>query len=128
MKKIIPVLLVLYFFFPLICFAGQGENQEPQSTGVSIVGETVASPESVAEQQVKNLPSRHGNTIDSYLTNMTKIPMAQDLGWKVSAVEDGYEVVRSILINGAKTLEYTWHVSKSGEATPANDRARKLMK
>ena len=135
MKKCISVLLMLPFFLAAVCLADSSDTpaipqnlneQLPSAAGSEKAG--VGSNEYLAEQKVKMLPSTHGKSIDSYLTNMTKIPMAEDLGWKVYTVEDGYEVERSILINNTKTLRYKWKVSNSGEVSPAGDKERSLMK
>lgn len=135
MKRLIPILLIVFCFFSsAACLAGSydnsagpqnGKEQLPAPNGEELPG---VRGEYLAEQKVKMLPSNHGKTIEAYLTNMTKIPMAEDLGWKVSPIEDGYEVERSILINKVKTLRYKWKVSNSGEVSPMDDRARKLMK
>ena len=92
------------------------------------IEETGVNKEYLAAQKVKMLPSKHGDSIDSYMTKMARIPMAEDLGWEVYPLEDGYEVERSILINNAKTFRYKWKVSNSGEVSPVNDIARALMK
>ena len=134
MKKIIPFFLLVLFFSYTVSFADTSSNPATQQNiskqlpDVNDSETTGIRKEYLAEQKVKMLPSSHGKTIDSYLTNMTKIPMAQDLGWKVYTVEDGYEVERSILINNRKTYRYKWKVSNSGEVSPADDRARSLMK
>ena len=134
MKKFIPFFLLVLFFSYTVSFADTSSNPATQqniSKQLPDVGDSATTgirKEYLAEQKVKMLPSSHGKTIDSYLTNMTKIPMAQDLGWKVYTVEDGYEVERSILINNRKTYRYKWKVSNSGEVSPADDRARSLMK
>ena len=134
MKKFIPFYLLVLFFSYTVSFADTSSNPATQqniSKQLPDVGDSETTgirKEYLAEQKVKMLPSSHGKTIDSYLTNMTKIPMAQDLGWKVYTVEDGYEVERSILINNTKTYRYKWKVSNSGEVSPADDRARSLMK
>lgn len=134
MKKFIPFFLLVLFFSYTVSFADTSSNPATQqniSKQLPDVGDSETTgirKEYLAEQKVKMLPSSHGKTIDSYLTNMTKIPMAQDLGWKVYTVEDGYEVERSILINNRKTYRYKWKVSNSGEVSPADDRARSLMK
>ena len=133
MKKIIPILLILLLFLHAASYAGPTDNPAPQqNTGAQPA--TAAGPEEpgvskeyLAEQKVKMLPSIHGKTVDAYLNNMVKIPMAQDLGWQVSAIEDGYEVERSILIKNTKTFRYRWKVSHAGEVSPLNDRARELM-
>jgi hypothetical protein len=133
MKKFIPILLLVLFFLSGICFAGSQENLAKQQNPNEQLSTTSSDDigvreEYLAEQKVKMLPSIHGDTIDSYLTNMTKIPMAEDLGWKVYPIEDGYEVERSILINNSKTFRYKWKVSNSGEVIPLDDEARKLTK
>jgi len=134
MKKFIPFYLLVLFFSYTVSFADTSSNPATQqniSKQLPDVGDSETTgirKEYLAEQKVKMLPSSHGKTIDSYLTNMTKIPMAQDLGWKVYTVEDGYEVERSILINNRKTYRYKWKVTNSGEVSPADDRARSLMK
>lgn len=134
MKKFIPLFLLILFFSYTVSFADTSSNPATQqniSKQLPDVGDSETTgirKEYLAEQKVKMLPSSHGKTIDSYLTNMTKIPMAQDLGWKVYTVEDGYEVERSILINNRKTYRYKWKVTNSGEVSPADDRARSLMK
>ena len=134
MKKFIPFFLLVLFFSCTVSFADTSSNPATQqniSKQLPDVGDSETTgirKEYLAEQKVKMLPSSHGKTIDSYLTNMTKIPMAQDLVWKVYTVEDGYEVERSILINNRKTYRYKWKVSNSGEVSPADDRARSLMK
>jgi hypothetical protein len=134
MKKFIPFFLLVLFFSYTVSFADTSSNPATQqniSKQLPDVGDSETTgirKEYLAEQKVKMLPSSHGKTIDSYLTNMTKIPMAQDLGWKVYTVEDGYEVERSILINNRKTYRYKWKVTNSGEVSPADDRARSLMK
>jgi hypothetical protein len=134
MKKFIPLFLLVLFFSYTFSFADTSSNPDTQqniSKQLPDVGDSETTgirKEYLAEQKVKMLPSSHGKTIDSYLTNMTKIPMAQDLGWKVYTVEDGYEVERSILINNRKTYRYKWKVTNSGEVSPADDRARSLMK
>jgi hypothetical protein len=134
MKKFIPLFLLVLFFSYTVSFADTSSNPATQqniSKQLPDVGDSETTgirKEYLAEQKVKMLPSSHGKTIDSYLTNMTKIPMAQDLGWKVYTVEDGYEVERSILINNRKTYRYKWKVTNSGEVSPADDRARSLMK
>jgi len=135
MKKILGTAVVILSFFVGVCPAGSSDNAAPilgsdkeqpsVSTGPI---ETGIREEYLVEQKVRMLPSKHGDTIDAYMNNMVKIPMAEDLGWKVSPLEDGYEVTRSILINRTKTFEYRWRVSNSGEVTPLNDRARSLMK
>jgi len=134
MHKIIPTLLITLFCLNAVCFAEPNANSaKPQNTNEhssadTSMEETAVRKEYLAEQKVKMLPSKHGSTIDSYMTNMAKIPMAEDLGWMVYTLEDGYEVERSILINKSKTFRYKWKVSNSGEVTPVNDRAKSLMK
>ncbi len=134
MKKFISLFLLVLFFSYTVSFADTSSNPATQQNiseqlpAVDGSETTGIRKEYLAEQKVKMLPSRHGKTIDSYLTNMTRIPKAQDLGWKVYTVEDGYEVERSILINNTKTYRYKWKVSNSGEVSPADDRARSLMK
>jgi len=134
MKKFIHLLLMLYSLFFCSLILADSSNHAVQQTGKEEVPvadnseHTGIRKEYLAEQKVKMLPSKHGDTIDSYLTNMTRIPMAEDLGWKVYTIEDGYEVERSILINNSKTLRYKWKVSDSGEVSPVDDRARSLMK
>lgn len=126
MRKIISTLLITLFCLNAVCFAEPNANE--QSSADTSMEETAVRKEYLAEQKVKMLPSKHGSTIDSYMTNMAKIPMAEDLGWMVYTLEDGYEVERSILINKSKTFRYKWKVSNSGEVTPVNDRAKSLMK
>ena len=134
MKRTSPLVITVLIFLHAVCFAGSNYNPaKKQNTDAQIspdakIEEAGVRKEYLAEQKVKMLPSKHGSTIDSYMTNMAKIPMAEDLGWKVYTGEDGYEVERSILINNSKTLRYKWKVSNSGEVSPANDRARALMK
>lgn len=134
MKKFIPLLVVLFSFSYAMCYADSLEKAAEQQSSTGQLSVTTNSEETgireeyLAEQKVKMLPSKHGKTVDSYMTNMAKIPMAEDLGWKVYAIEDGYEVERSILVNNSKTFRYTWKVSNSGEVTPVNDGARSLMK
>ena len=136
MKKLMHLLLMLLFlFFYSLCFADDSNdnaavqpNSKEEVPAVNDSEHTGIRKEYLAEQKVKTLPSRHGKTIDAYLTNMAKIPMAEDLGWKVYTVKDGYEVERSILINNSKTLRYKWKVPDSGEVSPVDDRARSLMK
>lgn len=134
MKKFIPLLVVLFSFSYAMCYADSHEKAAEQQSSTGQLSVTTNSEETgireeyLAEQKVKMLPSKHGKTVDSYMTNMAKIPMAEDLGWKVYAIEDGYEVERSILVNNSKTFRYTWKVSNSGEVTPVNDGARSLMK
>jgi len=134
MKRFIPFFLLVLFFSYTVCLADTSSNpvtpqniseQLPAPDGLETNG---IREEYLAEQKVKMLPSKHGKTIDSYLTNMTRIPMAEDLGWKVYTIEDGYEVERSILINNSKTFRYKWKVSNSGEVSPVDERARSLMK
>ena len=134
MKKFFVALLLIYFYPASFCLAGQNAQQtiKPPDTNeqqslAPLRQETGVRPEYVAEQKVKMLPSRHGKTIDSYLTNMAKIPVAEDLGWEVTEAEDGFEVVRSILIKNKTTYFYRWKVFHSGEVIPVNDRAKKLM-
>ena len=133
MKKFSAMLLMILFFLSGICFAGSQDNLSKQQNtneqlSTSSSDEIGVSKEYLAEQKVKTLPSIHGDTVDSYLTNMTKIPMAEDLGWKVYAIKDGYEVERSILIDNSKTFRYKWKVSNTGEVTPLDDEARNLTK
>jgi len=133
MKKAFSILLIIFSFTASISFADSNNNPAKQQDVKELLPsaateEAGSSKEYIAEQKVKMLPAKHGRTIDSYLTNMTKIPMAEDLGWKVRPVEDGYEVERSILIKGSKTFRYTWKVLNSGEVSPVNDRAKSLMK
>ena len=134
MKKTVLILTCLLCFSAAQCFAASdaipappsGTNEQPAaSAGLEDQG---TRPEYIAEQKVKMLPSKHGGTVDAYMTNMAKIPFAEDLGWQVKALEDGYEVERSLLINNTKTFSYKWKVSDSGEVTPLNDGARSLMK
>ncbi|UCD66245.1 MAG: hypothetical protein JSW69_01045 [Deltaproteobacteria bacterium] len=133
MKKIIPILFLALFCLSGICFAGSQEDLSKQQNSneqlsTSSSDDIGVRKEYLAEQKVKMLPSIHGDTVDSYLTNMAKIPMAEDLGWKVYAIEDGYEVERSILVNKSKMFRYKWKVSNTGEVTPLDDEARKLTK
>lgn len=134
MKRFVQLLTIILFFTHTICFADSHnspliqDNLKEQTPVSANLEEAGASQEFIAEQKVKMLPSKHGATIDSYMTNMSKIPMAEDLGWKVTAIEDGYEVERSLLMNNSKTLRYKWKVSNAGEVSPLNDRARSLMK
>ena len=129
-------IIALFFLHPLatVCFAGSEDNpakQEiinDQSSASTNLEESGVRKEYLAEQKVKMLPSKHGDTIDSYMTNMANIPIAEDFGWKVYAIENGYAVERSILVNNSRTLIYKWKVSNSGEVSPVNDRARSLMK
>lgn len=134
MKKCIPALLIILLSVYGVCFAETSENppklqstREQLSTATPLEEPGVRQ-EYLAEQKVKMLPSRHGDTVDSYLTNMTRIPAAADLGWQVKAIEDGYEVERLILIKDSKTLHYKWKVTHTGETSPVNDRAKALMK
>jgi hypothetical protein len=134
MKKFVATLFMVAFFLSTVCAADSNDNATTQQNSNEQIPSATSSEkagvrkEYLAEQKVKMLPSKHGKTIDSYLTNMTRIPMAEDLGWKVYIIEDGYEVERSILINNKKTLRYKWKVSNSGEVSPVDDGARSLMK
>ena len=134
MKKLVPILFTALILINTGSLAGSLNSPADQAvepgqlsdkTGLDEPG---VRKEYLAEQKVKLLPSKHGSTIDSYLTNMTRIPMAEDLGWKVYPVEDGFEVERSIQINNSKIIRYKWKVSDSGEVTPLDDGARSLMK
>ena len=134
MKKF---MIFLAAFLLLACapfFAASSEidatdQPQPEDSISTTASETEGVREEyLAEQKVKALPSNHGGTIDAYLTNMSKIPVAEDLGWQVNRDEGGYEVMRSILIQKKETFEYKWQVSDSGEINPVNDRAKKLMK
>jgi len=80
----------------------------------------------LAEQQVKNIPFRLGDTMDTYLTKRASIPIAEDLGWQVRKKDNGYEVERTLFMEGKDYLHYTWFVATSGEITPVNDRTKKL--
>lgn len=134
MKFFLVLLVFTFSFFNSACFADSSDapekqqiinNQLPATTPLE---EAYVRKEYLAEQKVRMLPSKHGDTIDSYMNNMVRIPMAQDLGWKVHPLADGYEVERSIQINNSKIIRYKWKVSNSGEVNPVNDNARKLMK
>jgi len=134
MKKSAVALVIVVFFLQSLSYAGPNENAAKQSNPdnglptASLADETGVSKEYLAEQKVKMLPSRHGDTIDSYMTNMARIPMAEDLGWQVYPIADGYEVERSILIKNSKIIRYKWKVSHSGEVSPVDDKSRSLMK
>jgi hypothetical protein len=134
MKKMGLFLLAALIFAHPVCLAGSLDSpavpadNNGQLTGSSSPADSGVSKEYLAEQKVKMLPSKHGSTIDSYLTNMARIPIAEDLGWKVSAVDDGFEVVRSIMVDNSRVFRYKWKVSDTGEVTPLDDGARSLMK
>jgi len=80
----------------------------------------------LVEQKVRNIPFRLGDTMDTYLTKRASIPIAEDLGWEVRKKDDGYEVERTLLMEGKDYLYYTWAVSGTGEITPMNDRTKRL--
>lgn len=79
----------------------------------------------VAEKKVRSLPCSKGGTLDEYFSKNLKSP-ADDLGWNEFEVDNGYDVVRTIIINPYKslaTLKYKWHVDPSGKVTPLNSEA-----
>lgn len=134
MKKTIAVSVAVLSLFHALCFAGspgsvtKQPDQDYARQAATLSEEPGVSKEYLAEQKVKMLPSSHGDTLDSYLTNMARIPLAQDLGWQVYPVSDGFEVERSILIKNTQIIRYKWKVLHSGEVSPADDKARSLMK
>ncbi len=76
-----------------------------------------------AEEIVKNLPCSQGGTVDQYLAKKAEIPAIEDLGWNVYPRKDGFEVERLLLLDQRMSLEYRWHVDKSGKAKPLNGKA-----
>ncbi len=76
-----------------------------------------------AEETVKNLPCSKGGTVDQFLTKKAKTPAIEDLGWNVYPKENGFEVERLLLLDQRMSLEYRWHVDKSGRAKPLNGKA-----
>jgi hypothetical protein len=104
MKKVFVLLVIIFSFLNTACFADSSDTlpekqihnkQFPPASSEEAGVRT----EFLAEQKVKMLPSKHGDTIDSYMNNMARIPMAEDLGWKVYPLDDGYEVERSIQVS-----------------------------
>lgn len=82
----------------------------------------------LVEQKVKDIPFRLGDTMDTYLSKRASIPIAEDMGWEVRRKDDGYEVERTLLMEGKDYLHYTWFVKDSGEVSPMNDRTKRLHK
>ena len=134
MKTIISFLLALAFLIPS---HGSGEPAKnpltPKDTS-ELSGTQLAAADTqedegkfLAEQKVRNQPSRHAKTVDLYISKMAAIPGASDLGWQVQRVEDGYEVIREIQ-KGLKVFSFKWGVSDSGEMTPLNKRAQDITK
>lgn len=78
-----------------------------------------------AERAVKNQSCQAGETVDQFLDHKLK-PSHRDLGWRVFARDDGYDVERAFLASKSMELRYRWRVSASGGAQPASDRARSL--
>ncbi len=81
-----------------------------------------------AEELVKNLPCSRWGTVDQYLTKKAAIPSVEDLGWKVYPKEDGFEVVRTLLIRQKIESKYRWHVYDTGKVKPLNSKATGITK
>lgn len=78
-----------------------------------------------AEQTVKSLPCSRGENVDQFLDHKLK-PSHRDLGWRVFAGHEGFDVERSFLASKSMELRYRWHVGVSGAARPVSERAQKL--
>lgn len=84
-----------------------------------------ASGHSEAESIVKNQPCAVSETIDQFLDHKLK-PSHRDLGWRVFARDDGFDVERAFLVSKSMELRYRWRVGASGEPQPVSERAQGL--
>lgn len=78
-----------------------------------------------AEEVVKNQPCKAGETVDQLLDRELK-PSHRDLGWRVFARDDGFDVERAFLASKSMELRYRWRVGSSGQGSPVSERAQKL--
>ncbi len=135
MKRVMCLIVLMLFFTPAIVMGESFENStyynaymelpEQQRTEVK---KSEFQEMFTVEQKVKNISFRLGDTMDTYLTKRASIPIAEDQGWQVRKKDDGYEVERTLLMEGKDYLHYTWFVAASGEITPMNERTQKLHK
>lgn len=133
MKRIICLIMLVSFLAPVIVMAESFENSPYYKTFMELpeqqrteVRKSEFQKMFTVEQKVKNIPFRLGDTMDTYLTKRASIPIAEDLGWQVRKRDNGFEVERTLFMEGKDYLRYTWFVATSGEITPMNDRTRKL--
>ena len=82
-----------------------------------------------AQVAVKNLPSKHGGTVDNYLTMKAAAPAIEDLGWFTQPLtEGGYQVERILILNKTMKMIYRWRVSLDGKTAPENGKAISITK
>ncbi|TAN50686.1 MAG: hypothetical protein EPN21_08365 [Methylococcaceae bacterium] len=78
-----------------------------------------------AEQIVKNQPCKAGETVEQWMDHSLK-PSHRDLGWRVFALDNGYDVERAFMVSKSMELHYRWRVDGSGAMQAVSGRAQQL--
>lgn len=78
-----------------------------------------------AEHVVMTQPCKDGATVEQLLDRELK-PSHRDLGWRVFARDDGFDVERAFLVSKSMELRYRWRVDAAGHGQAVSERAQKL--
>jgi (2Fe-2S) ferredoxin len=78
-----------------------------------------------AEQIVMAQLCKDGATVEQLLDKELK-PSHRDLGWRVFARDEGFDVERAFLVSKSMELRYRWRVDAAGRGQAVSERAQKL--